>query len=652
MPYGLRNALPTFVRAMSKTFGDLIRDKVQIYVDDIVVKTREGLTIVEDLTLVFDKLWATRTKLNPEKCIFGVSAGKLLGFLVSYRGIEANPEKIKAIQVMRPPARIKDIQKLTGSLAALSCFISRLAERALPFFKLLRKSGPFAWTEEAEQAFKELKQHLASMSILVAPEPEEPLYLYIAAAAKAISMVLVVERAAQEGQKPGNLGPATETRTVQKPIYYVSEVLHEAKARYLETHKLLYAVLVASRKLHQYFQAHKVVVVTSFPLRAILYNPNATGNIAKWAAELAEFQLDFQPRHAIKSQVLADFIIEWTPPPCIPGGSDPAPDPTPAERRGPIFTEPHWTLFFDGSARQQSAGAGVVLTDPSEDQLQYVVRLEFKATNNMAEYEALIFGLSAALSLGVRQLLVKGDSQLIIKQVHGECSCNEPRLVAYLLHVKKLEKDFTTLELQHVPQADNSAVDDLSHRASTRAPMPEGIFERRLLRLAAQPAELGEGGETGTSKPAIPVASQNPPKVVCALGDSADPLVPQSTTQSGPDAWISVIWDNLKENILPEDHVSAERIVRLAKRYTMVEGGLYRCGANGILMRCITQEEGRELLTEIHGGECGSHSSSRTLVGKAFRHGFYWPTALQDAAELVKSCEACQYHTKQIHTPA
>jgi hypothetical protein len=90
--------------------------------------------------------------------------------------------------------------------------------------------------------------------------------------------------------------------------------------------------------------------------------------------------------------------------------------------------------------------------------------------------------------------------------------------------------------------------------------------------------------------------------------------------------------------------------VRLAKLYTVVEGDLYRRGANGILMRCITQEEGRELLTEIHGGECGSHLASRTLVGKAFRHGFYWPTALQDVAEIVKSCEACQFHAKQIHT--
>jgi hypothetical protein len=147
MPYGLKNALPTFVRAMSKTFGDLIRDRVEVYVDDIVVKTKRGSTLVEDLTLVFDKLRATRTKLNPDKCFFSVSTGKLLGFLVSHRGIEANLEKIKA---MRPLTRIKDVQKLMGSLAALSCFISRLAERALPFFRILRKSGPFSWTEEVE----------------------------------------------------------------------------------------------------------------------------------------------------------------------------------------------------------------------------------------------------------------------------------------------------------------------------------------------------------------------------------------------------------------------------------------------------------------------------------------------------------------------
>jgi ribonuclease HI len=405
--------------------------------------------------------------------------------------------------------------------------------------------------------------------------------------------------------------------------------------------------------LCHYFQAHRIVVVTSFPLRAILHNSNATGNIAKWVVELAEFQLDFQPRHTVKSQVLDDLIVEWTPSSSAPGGLDPDSNPTPAEPRVPVFTEPHWMLYFDESARQQGSSAGVVLIDPSGDQVKYMVHLEFKATKNMAEYEALIFGLSVAISLGIRQLLVKGDSQLIIKQVRGECSCNEPRLAAYLLHVRKLEKDFIALELQHVPRANNSTADELSTRASTWAPMPEGVFERQLLRPTAQPAKPGEGGETSTSKLAVPVAFhlQNPPRIVCATEGPANLLALQPVAQSGPDAWISEVRNYLKENILPKDHLSIERIVRLAKRYTVVEGDLYHRGANDILMRCITQEEGRELLAEIHGGECGSHSSSRTLVGKAFWHGFYWPTALQDAVEFVKSCKACQVHAKQIHTP-
>jgi hypothetical protein len=156
-----------------------------------------------------------------------------------------------------------------------------------------------------------------------------------------VSMVLVVERPALESQEPEDSRPTARVRTIKRTVYYVSEVLHEAKTRYLEMHKLLYAVLVASRKLRHYFQAHRIVVVISFLLRAILHNSNATGNIAKWAAELAEFQLDFRPRHAIKSQVLADFIVEWTPSPSVPEGPGPDSDPTPVEPRGPVFTEPH-----------------------------------------------------------------------------------------------------------------------------------------------------------------------------------------------------------------------------------------------------------------------------------------------------------------------
>jgi hypothetical protein len=119
--------------------------------------------------------------------------------------------------------------------------------------------------------------------------------------------------------------------------------------------------------------------------------------------------------------------------------------------------------------------------------------------------------------------------------------------------------------------------------------------------------------------------------------------------QAGPDIWITEIRTYLKDNILPDDMASAGRIAHLAKRYTLVEGDLYRCGANGVLMRCINWEEGCELFTEVHGGECGNHAYFCTLVGKVFQHRFHWPTALQDVIELVKTYKACQFHTKQIH---
>jgi hypothetical protein len=134
--------------------------------------------------------------------------------------------------------------------------------------------------------------------------------------------------------------------------------------------------------------------------------------------------------------VLADFVADWTPPSCNPGCSGDSE----SEAKVPVFTKPHWTFFFDDFSRKQGAGVRVLLLTPDGEQFKYMVHLNFEATNNMVEYEALICGLSTALFLGVRQLLVKGYSQLIIKQVNGECSCNDPQLAAYLLHAQKLEK--------------------------------------------------------------------------------------------------------------------------------------------------------------------------------------------------------------------
>src|SRR4051812_41479468 len=193
MPFGLRNAGATFQQLMHITLGPQLGKNVEAYVDVIVVKSREAKTLIQDLEETFASLDAVSLRLNPEKCVFGVPSGQLLGFLVSHRGIEANPENVKAIEDMSPPQTLKEMQKLAGCVTLLGRFISKLGERALPFFKLMKKKGPFEWTLDVDLAFQDLKRYLTSPPVMVAPHPLEPVVLYLAAtphSAKAASVVV------------------------------------------------------------------------------------------------------------------------------------------------------------------------------------------------------------------------------------------------------------------------------------------------------------------------------------------------------------------------------------------------------------------------------------------------------------------------------
>jgi hypothetical protein len=212
-------------------------------------------------------------------------------FIISNRGIEANPVKILAITNMGAPAIIKDVQKLTSCMAALNRFISQLGERELPFFKLLKRQDKFQWTEEAERALQDLKHHLQSAPVLTAPLPGEDLLLYIAATTHVVSSTIVVERS-EEGHAFG----------VSRTVYFISEVLHESKIRYSVVQKLLYAILITSRKLRHYFDEYKITVITNFPLANILHNKDATGRISKWVVELGALSIDFKPRTTIMAE--------------------------------------------------------------------------------------------------------------------------------------------------------------------------------------------------------------------------------------------------------------------------------------------------------------------------------------------------------------
>jgi hypothetical protein len=206
---------------MQHVFGKHIGPTVEAYVDDIVVKTKKADNLINDLDVAFKCLWAKKHQAHPKKCVFGVPRGMLLGFIVSKCGIKANPEKITAITKMGPIRDLKGVQRVTGCLAVLSRFISRLGEKALPLYHLLKKSEHFSWTLEAEEDLAKLKATLSNSPILVPPTLGEPLLLYVAATTQVASMVLAVERA-EEGH----------TLLVQRPVYFISEVLSKTKVRY------------------------------------------------------------------------------------------------------------------------------------------------------------------------------------------------------------------------------------------------------------------------------------------------------------------------------------------------------------------------------------------------------------------------------------
>jgi hypothetical protein len=202
MTFGLKNARATYQKAIQKCLESQIGKNVEAYVDDVVVNTTIEDNLITDLVETFANLRVYRWKLNPEKCVFDVPSSNLLGFMVSHRGIEANPTKVDAIRKMNRPTRKKDVMKLTGMMAVLGRFISKLGEKGLPFFKLLKKSDKFQWTDEADLVLEELKTLLTSPPVMVPPAPKETLLLYISASTQVVSAVLVAERPEEGHQYP------------------------------------------------------------------------------------------------------------------------------------------------------------------------------------------------------------------------------------------------------------------------------------------------------------------------------------------------------------------------------------------------------------------------------------------------------------------
>ena len=372
-------------------FRPQIGQNVEVYLDDMLVKSLDEGKHLDDLQETFNTLKRYNMKLNPSKCAFGVASGKFLGFMVSHKGIEANPEKIKAILDIKPSQNVKEVQSLTERDAALNRFVSKATDKCLPFFRVLKIA--FEWTDECQQAFQDLKMYLVAAPLLSPFVIGEEFFLYLAVTPHAVSSALI-----------------REEEKMQKPVYYTSKALRGAEGRYPLIEKLAFALITASRKLRHYFQAHVINVMTDHPLKKALNKLEDAGRLIQWAVELSEFDIRYQPRHAIKAQALADFITEFT---------------SSCDDIERMEGNKRWVIHVDGSSTQHAGGIGVVLQSPEGDKLKYKLRLQYQPTNNEVEYEALLKGLELAKSVKVRSILILGDSQLVMGQVNGTYEAKE-----------------------------------------------------------------------------------------------------------------------------------------------------------------------------------------------------------------------------------
>jgi ribonuclease HI len=213
--------------------------------------------------------------------------------------------------------------------------------------------------------------------------------------------------------------------------------------------------------LDYYLGYHQIALKEEDFMVNILHNQDATGRISKWAVELGALSIDFKPHTAIKSQALVDFMAEWR------------------ENQIPtLVNKPeHWTMYFDGSLKLDGGGAGVLFISPKGEQLKYVLQIFWEVSNNEAEYEALLHRLRLAISLGIKRLLIYGDSLLVVQQVNKEWDCNKERMDAYIQEVRKLENKFSGLEVHHVMRELNVGADILG---STHAQVPAGVFIQEL----------------------------------------------------------------------------------------------------------------------------------------------------------------------------
>ena len=344
--------------------------------------------------------------------------------------------------------------------------------------------------------------------------------------------------------------------------------------------------------------------------------PEMSGRMAKWSVQLSTYELHYEPRTAIKSQALADFVADFSP------SMQPEVE-LEVQQLEDSRTDRFWTLHTDGASNAKGTGVGFVLKSPQGDIIPQAVCCDFDATNNEAEYEAMIMGLNAALALNIKCLHVYSDSLLIVNHFSGEYATKTVKMAAYLQEVRKLAEQFDKFTLEQVPREQNVEADALANLGSTCKSMLNSNIPIIYVKYPA------------IEQPDLDSVNTNHAGTSSSTG---------ATLDAGA-SWMDPIRAYIQNGTVPHGEKNARAFRIRNAHYTLIDNVLFKKSRAGPYLRCLDADQAAEVLFELHAGECGNHAGGKSLSRKALRMGYYWPTMNQDAAEFSKKCDACQRHS-------
>ncbi|XP_050914580.1 uncharacterized protein LOC127129439 [Lathyrus oleraceus] len=506
-----------------------------------------------------------------------MQAGDFLGFVVHKKGIEVNQNKMKDIMETKAPLTKKELQSLLGKINFLRRFISNLSGRTQAFSPPVRlKQGKFEWNDEHQKAFDKIKHYLTNPPILAPPCGKKPMRLYISASDTTI------------------------------------------ETRYTSIEKLCLCLHFSCTKLKYYIKPIDLYVSSHFDvIKYMLSKPIMHSRIGKWALALTEYSLAFMPLRAMKVQIVSDFIVDH------------------AVVESPqlqVELKP-WRLFVDGFTHKDGSGVGIMIISPDGIPTKLKYRIEGPlCSNNEVEYEALIAGLKALLELWATRVEIKGDSELVIKQLTKEYKCIKENLIMYFVIANRLLNFFEYIDIKHVPRIKNQEANDLAKIASGYRISKEKLEELVEVRGKSMASRLSP---TDLENTQLGYANKEEFEVLAI------------------DTLMGTDWRNPIINYLKDPSIDTERKTKYrALSYVLMGNELFKKTPEGILLKCLGENGAYLALSSVHSGACGAHQVGQKMKWLLLRYGMYWPTMLKDCIEFAKGCQECQVHAGIQHAPA